>query len=312
MPFTYWDNLKRVYGTDESGMAHRTYDNVGVQYGLAALKRRQITVAEFLNLNDKIGGWKAAADMLPERYWQSGGAHSSLADLSVWSHHNMNAKESTDRPARRSKGDVDAIAAAYRSGQVFMGDLSIPIIDYRHYLEPELDMHHSLQSFSTRLRILRRQGHADTQIIWFARKPYSPLGEAVDVLDRWLEKMRSDSNLTVVNAKPADATHRCYDDAGHIIASGENVWDGVWNGKSNGECMDEYPIFSNPRIVAGDDYLGDIFKCYLQPVNEAIANGVYAPIDVSASREELLRVFPDGVCDYKRGDVGRPASVLSN
>lgn len=312
VPFTYWDNLKRVYGTNENGLARRTYDNVGVQYGLEALKRRQISVAEFLKLNDAVGGWKQAADMSPEKFWLSGGAQSSLADLSVWSQHNMNAKEAIDRPARRSEGDVDAIAAAYRSGQVFMGELSIPIIDFRHYLEPELDMHHSLQSFSARLRMLRYQGTADTQIIWFARKPYSPLDDAIGMLDRWLENMRSDPTLSAADAKPVQATDRCYSDTGNIIAGGENVWDGVWNGKKNGKCMDEYPIFSNPRIVAGDDYAGDIFKCYLQTVNEAIADGVYAPIDVSASSAELRRVFPNGVCDYARGDVARPRDVLSD
>ena len=37
VPFTYWDNQKRVYGTDENGLGRRTFDNVGVQYGLAAL-----------------------------------------------------------------------------------------------------------------------------------------------------------------------------------------------------------------------------------------------------------------------------------
>ena len=312
VPWTYWDNLKRIYGTDVNGLARQTYDNVGVQYGLGALKRRLITIKEFLQLNDSIGGWKPAAEMAPERYWLFSGGRSSLADLSVWSHHNMYAKQSADRPARRSEGDIKAMAAAYRSGQVFLGQLSIPIVDFRHYLEPELDMHHSLQSFSARLRMLRQQGHADTQLIWFTRRPYTPLGDAIDVLERWLENMRSDPGLTVVDAKPAQATDRCYSDTGQVIASGENVWDGVWNDKKNGACMDAYPIFSNPRIVAGDDYAGDIFKCHLRSVNDAIANGVYAPIDVSAHREELLRVFPDGVCDYMRGDVARPANVLTN
>ena len=75
--------------------------------------------------------------------------------------------------------------------------------------------------------------------------------------------------------------------------------------------MDAYPIFSNPRIVAGDDYAGDIFKCHLQSVHDAIVNRVYAPIDVSAYRQELVHVFPDGVCDYTRGDVVRPENVLT-
>ncbi|MDH3747373.1 MAG: DUF6351 family protein [Gammaproteobacteria bacterium] len=312
VPWTYWDNLKRVYGTDTDGLGLRTYDNVGVQYGLQALKQRQITIAEFLKLNDNIGGWKPANEMTPERFWRSGGAQSSLADISVWSNHNMTAKPSADRPAPRNEGNADAIAAAYRSGQVFLGQPSMPIIDFRHYLESELDMHHSLQSFSARLRMLRQQGHADTQIIWSANDPYTPLEDAFDLLDRWLENIRADASLSAADAKPVDATDRCYTDTGQLIASGDGVWDGIWNKKKDGECMKTYPIFSNPRIVAGDDYAGDIFKCHLQSVDEAIARGVYAPIDVSAQRDELQRVFPTGVCDYSLGDAARPPDVMLN
>ena len=309
VPFTYWDNLKRVYGTDENGLGRRTYDNVGVQYGLAALKLKQISVAEFLHLNDNIGGWQAAVDMTPERFWKSGGAPSRLVDLSIWSHHNMTVTASAERPAQRSAADVDAIAAAYRSGQVFLGRMSMPMIDLRHYLEPELNMHHSLQSFAARLRMLRGQGHAHNQVIWSSRPPYSPLSNAIELLVRWLENMRADSDLSVVAARPADATDRCYGASGELIASGNDVWDGAWNGKSSGACMSVYPIYSNPRLIAGDDYAGDIFKCYLQPVDTAIANGVYAPIDVTTQRDELKRIFPTGVCDYSLGDAGRPADV---
>jgi len=141
--------------------------------------------------------------------------------------------------------------------------------------------------------------------------PYAPLGDAIDLLERWLENMRTDAALSVVAAKPEDATDRCYSGAGELIASGDGVWNGAWNGKENGACMNVYPAYSNPRLVAGDDYAGDIFKCYLQPVDAAIANGVYAPVDVSARRDELQRVFPAGVCDYSLGDVGRPDELIS-
>jgi hypothetical protein len=312
VPFTYWDNQKRVYGTDENGLARRTFDNVGVQYGLAALKRRQITVAEFLDLNDKIGGWRPAVDMTRERYWNSGGAQSDLADISVWSHHNMTATASTDLPAPRSEGDIEAMAAAYRSGNVFLGELSMPVIDFRHYLEPELDMHHSLESFSARLRMLRGPGHADSQIIWFGQLPYAPLGDALGLLERWVENMRADENLTSADARPSDATDRCYDDTGKLLASGSTVWNGAWNGKDDGACLQHYPIYSNPRLVAGDDFAGDIFKCYLQSIDAAISGGLYASVDVTAHRDELQRVFPSGVCDYSRGDVARPDDVMRN
>ncbi len=89
--WTYWGNLKRVYGTDAHGFARRTYDNVGVQYGLQALKQKRISLAEFINLNEQIGGWKPAASMQPERYWLFPAGRSSLSELSIWSHHNIRA-----------------------------------------------------------------------------------------------------------------------------------------------------------------------------------------------------------------------------
>ena len=62
-------------------------------------------------------------------------------------------------PAPRREGDRKAQYAAYRSGMVFRGKLDIPVIDWRHYLEPFLDMHNSHQSFASRQRLLelRRQ-----------------------------------------------------------------------------------------------------------------------------------------------------------
>ena len=283
-----------------------------MQYGLRALRRGQINIDEFLLLNASAGGWKAAVEMAPERFWRSGGGESALEDLSIWSHHNMTGDGNGTEPAPRSEGNVEAMAAAYRSGQVFLGKLSMPVIDFRHYLEPELDMHHSKQSFAARLRLQRHQGHADNQVIWSSRKPFTPLGEAFDVLDRWLMNMRQNPDLGMREAKPDDATDRCYDDAGKIIASGDGVWDGIWNGEDNGACMSAYPIYSNPRIVAGEDYVGDIFKCHRQSVDAAIEKGLYAPVNVSEYRDELQRVFPDGVCDYSLGDVSRPADLILN
>ena len=75
--------------------------------------------------------------------------------------------------------------------------------------------------------------------------------------------------------------------------------------------MRRFPIYSNPRIVAGDDYAGAIFKCHLQSVDEAVANGVYGPFDVAPFIDRIKKVFPDGVCDYSRGDAGRPPGLLA-
>ena len=191
------------------------------------------------------------------------------------------------------------MAAAYRSGSVFLGKIGIPILDFRHYLEGELDMHQSRQSFISRLRMLRAQGHADNQIIWFADVPYEPFTDALQLMERWVEK----------GEKPTDATDRCYSDSGEVIAEGNGVWDGEWNGKDDGTCTTAFPPFSNPRMIAGDDYASDILKCHLRSVDQAIVDGVYQPVDVSAHRDELQRIFPTGVCDYSLGDIGRPADL---
>lgn len=185
----------------------------------------------------------------------------------------------------------------------------MPVIDFRNYQEPELDMHHASQSFSARLRMIRQQGHADTQLIWFTRRPNLPISDAIEMLDRWIMGMQRLRTVDATAAKPEDARDRCYSDGGGIIASGDDVWDGVWNGKPDGACMTVYPIYSNPRIEAGDDYVGDIFKCHLQTVDEAIARGVYQPVDVTAYRQQLMRIFPDGVCDYSRGDAALPPDM---
>ncbi len=46
------------------GYAPVSVDNVGVQYGLAALARGQIDADEFLRLNACIGGWKEQSDFV--------------------------------------------------------------------------------------------------------------------------------------------------------------------------------------------------------------------------------------------------------
>ncbi len=61
--WTHWDDTKEIYGVDAQGYAYRTYDNVGVQYGLEALKNGELGVDRFLDLNARVGGWKAPFEM---------------------------------------------------------------------------------------------------------------------------------------------------------------------------------------------------------------------------------------------------------
>jgi Tannase-like family of unknown function (DUF6351) len=68
-----------------------------------------------------------------------------------------------------------AANAAYTLGIVFRGDIDIPVIDWRHYLQHRLDMHNSHPSFASRKRMLNFDGDASHQVIWFTEaRPGAP------------------------------------------------------------------------------------------------------------------------------------------
>ncbi|WOX05435.1 DUF6351 family protein [Microbulbifer pacificus] len=308
--WTHWEDLRDFYGAGQDGYANSAWDNQGVQYGLEALKQGVISVDEFLRMNATIGGWKTPTEQGGEKLWFMNGELFPV-ELSVWSEQNMNLGN-LDNPAPRSVASVQAIEGIYRSGHIFLGDVEIPILDVRHYLEGELDMHHSLASFASRERIRHARGHADNQLIWMSHKSYNPIDEALDIIDHWMQKIIEHPELGVAGNKPVEATDRCFDKDGNVIAAGPHVWDGEWNHKSDGACMQTYPIYSTSRQVAGGPITGDIFKCELQPLERALAKNIYGPASTAIVEriEDMRRIFPDGVCNFSAPDVGRPKERL--
>jgi hypothetical protein len=310
--WSHWHDLKHIYGVDDDGYALRPYDNVGLQYGLQALRAGDITPAEFLHLNVNIGTWKPPKEMRQERYWRVNG-HGSLGEVRIWSDHNMRKTPGGPVPmsvfteqhavpaisaAPRTAGNLNAIRAAYRSGHVFLGTIDLPIVDVRHYLDDQLDMHHSFASLTTRLRLLRGNGHRDNHLIWVAEPPFDPTELALSLIDEWLAR-----------GLPQGAVDGCWDRDGNSIASGADVWDGAWNERPTGACLQRFPAFKSPRDAAGGPLTGDVFKCHLQPVEAAITNGTYGEIDMRPHARWLEQTFPQGVCDFSQGDAGRPADL---
>jgi hypothetical protein len=307
--WTHWDDLVNIYGLDKYGYAHNTWDNVGVQYGLQALKEHKITMKQFLDINAKAGGWKSARDMVQEGWPFYGALKPDFSNFDPWSARNMTLTLNEFGVAPRKEGNIEAMNDAYQSGHVFVGHIDIPIVDFRHYLDPVLNMHHSQQSFATRERMIEGKGHAGNQVIWFAEPYYDKTMDAFEILDEWLDNIKNRKfGIGVVANKPTEAVDACFDKDGNVIDSGPNVWDGILNHKPAGTCTKHFPIYSTSRIVAGGDIKGDIFKCHLQSVEKAIRKGVYSPIVIDdATKARLKEIFPDGVCDYTRGDLGRPA-----
>ena len=106
---------------------------------------------------------------------------------------------------------------------------------------------------------------------------------------------------------PAAAVDSCFDPDGNLIYRGEDAWHGILDDESPGPCTQEMPVFRTSRIVAGGPITGDVFKCALVPVDDAIADGYYGDVVFDAAqRAHLDAIFPTGVCDYAQGDARRP------
>ena len=307
--WSHWSDLQHVYGTDEHGYGRRFWGNDGVQYGLSSLVQGKLNVQEFLNMNEKIGGWKVPVEMENDRFWHISG-DDSLKRLSLWGQHNM-THEGHSRIAQRSQGDLEAATAAYDAGLVFLGVADLPIIDLRHYLDHHLDMHHSMASFAARKRIEFAMGNSEHQLIWMMEKDDNlsrkdlirslPIGDALRVLDRWLFNIKANPNLSLEQNKPSSASDRCYDSEQNIIDNGRGTWDGQWNKKEAGVCQQRFPHFTQSRFVAGESIYGDTLYCDKQSVAHAIDAGVYGSVDMRPYQAQLETIFPHGVCQYPKG-----------
>lgn len=305
--WTHYEDLKNIYGLDANGQARVPWDNVGVQYGLQALTEGNISEEEFLDLNARIGGWKHPSEMVQEGFPFLG--EPTAENFDPWSRRNMNRSEG-DEPALRTQGDIQAISALYQSGMVFDGQLNIPVIDWRHYLEEELDMHNSHQSFSARQRITNRMGNADNQLIWFTdARPsasFDQTMQALDVLHDWVMNIKANPQAGVAGNRPETAVDACFATDGSLIAQGNDVWGGVLDDNATGTCTQTFPLYSTSRIVAGGPIEGSVFKCALKPLDTALSDGTYGNwIPDSDQIAQLRTIFPDGVCDYSQPDQGR-------
>lgn len=314
--WTHMDDLRHIYGIGEDGFARRAVDNVGVQYGLQGLVRGDLSVSEFLKLNFEVGGWKPSAELVQEGFPFIGSP--TPENFDPWSRRNIMLSNGDD-PAPRHVGDLEAIAALYERGQVFLGQIDIPVLDTRPWLEPVLDMHNSHQSFAVRQRILNQMGEADHHVVWFAgigdAPPYPmvqfnfPLTSLM-VMDEWMLNILENPEAGIVANRPAEAVDACFDFDGTVIAAGEGVWSGILDDEQAGPCTQRFPVFTTSRIEAGGPITGDVFKCHLKSVDTALADGTYGDVMFSDEEQAMLRrIFPDGVCDYSRGDMGRPAHL---
>lgn len=310
--WTHFQDIVNVVGVAPDGFARNYWDNVGVQYGLESVASGAISPEEFLQVNAVIGGWKNEPEMV-----QEGSPFFPLGDIDFnnwdpWSQRNQVYSTNPAAPAPRTEGDLLAMNAAYESGLVFVGDIDIPIIDWRNYLEDELNMHNTHQSFASRQRIRDFRGNSDNQVIWFTDvvegvPEFDQTPEAFQVMDQWMMNILEHPERGVVGNKPDLAVDRCFDAAGNQIAAGDDVWNGILDDDPPGACTEQFQLYGTSRIVAGGPIRGGVFKCQLKPVAQAIADGDYGVWSPTATEQvQLEQIFPTGVCDYTLPDAGLP------
>lgn len=265
---TLWDNMVNIYGKDpNTGYARRTIDNVGVTYGLKGLQAGDLTLNEFLDLNEGIGGY------------------------------DVNGAFST----QRSVGDPDAIKLAYETGRYQQGAggfAAVPVIDERTYVDDEANVHQYFNTYRTRARLDRFNGGHGNQIMFRAKggQNNTAMGNAaIDTLGTWLDSIKADTSSAspaqkVLDNKPADAVDACWIGGNRINGAAEI-------GATN-QCETTYPPHSLPINRAGAPIDSIIAKCQTKPLNAADFG--------SPNQNQLDRlnaIFPNGICDYSKSGV---------
>jgi hypothetical protein len=272
-----YDGMRNIFGerqysaiaTDRE-FARAPHDNVGVQYGLAALNQGLIDKQLFLDLNENIGGW----------------------DIDV-----------NSRP-QRTEADEDAVRIAYETGRITNGAAGlsqVPIIDDRSYLDDIGNFHASVYSFITRARLERDNGHADNYILRRHNRELSLTDNNLALMDQWLANIAAyNSELQtldqIVQAKPAALQSDCFAESGErIVEQPKFDTENLFNNTS-GACNNLFPPHAGLRLVAGGPLTNDVLKCQLKEID-------FSEYEVEFTAEEQARleaIFSRGVCDWDK------------
>jgi hypothetical protein len=264
-PKSVWDAQEKALG---HGFAGTPISNLGVQYGLQSLNDGEITPQQFADLNKSVGGFNI--DWAPT--------------------------------AARMSADEPALANAYRDGIINEGNNlnQVAIIDLRGPNDPGL-AHDTYRTFAVRARLQRDFGTSANQVAW--EGPVPLLGDpdyddqALQAMNGWLEAVQRDTGKRglpqkIIADKPSDVTDQCSDGAGTRIASTL--------------CPSSVvPVYSTPRMVAGEAITTDQNQCALVPLNRSS----YKVGFTDAQWAELQKAFPSGVCDYSKPGVSQRPTV---
>jgi len=268
---TLQDYNVAALGRRADGFANGVLDDVGVTWGLAALRAGLITTEQFVDLNSKVGGW------------------------SIDYRHQAARTRAQDVGLRRMR----------ETGQLTWGAnlATTPSIDAR--TDWNVDLHGNVMREAIRLRIQRASGSIGSLVLWdeigaFGNGAPSPaLAErSLLVMDRWLAAIEADRRPgtradKVRRNRPVEASDGCF-------VGAQRVADGACPRTTAGL----------PRTVAGMPRTLDVLACTLMPLASS-ASPLREQAFTAAQWAALRQTFPTGICDYRRPGrfAGPPAGT---
>ncbi|HVV77706.1 MAG TPA: DUF6351 family protein [Mycobacteriales bacterium] len=219
--------MVNVFGLRKDGFANRPFGNDGIQYGLQGLLNGEISPADFVDINAKVGG----------------------------------LTQSDTYQKARSRPDLVGLKRAYRSGAVDEANNlnRVAIIDLRG---PDPGFFHDVyRTYAMRARLLRDFGTAANQVLWRGLAPIIGDAEYADqavlAMDDWLAQVHADHRAVplpqkIIADKPVWLTDRCTDGAGTNLPAEA--------------CDEAVQAYGTPRMSAGMPMSDDILECRLQPL----------------------------------------------
>jgi Tannase-like family of unknown function (DUF6351) len=267
-----WGPVEKKLG---HGFASRPVGNLGEQYGLRLLLAGKISPAQFVDINQKIGGVDIDGKATPNRI----------------------------------SADEQGLANAYRSGAINETNnlADVPVIDMEDP-RPE-GIHDDFRVFSMRARLEREQGHfPKNDAIWFELDNESFEPERFQVMNQWLTAAEADKTKgrtlaeKVADDRPASVRDRC---------STKEVSEGLLETvEVGGERVCQSSLyearFATGRIVAGEALAADNLECQLQPLERSAYPGITF---TEEQWKALESTFPTGVCDFSKPGVGQQGTV---
>jgi hypothetical protein len=232
-PKAFWSANEKKLG---HGFVRPPVDNVGVEYGLQALLKHEITAADFVDLNVKVGGLNIDANPI----------------------------------ATRDRAYSLTLARAYRSGMINEANNlnQTAIIDCRGP-NPGL-FHDAYRAFAVRARLDRAHGTHANQLIWEGPTPLIADNNcelnSFKAMDHWLTAVERDRSSTplpkkIIRDRPKGLSDECWDGSGHML--------------SNSLCpAGVVNVEGTPRTVAGDPITTDANKCQLKPLQRSDYHGI--------------------------------------